>query len=116
MAQGCNGPITLRRWLIYCCRVKEQKRQKKQEARLKIIESRKQLQSVRVVQKNLVYVIGLPPRIADEVRLLPPKAICGHLGVVPMTVAGDCAAAFHNGWHAEHASKVGLLWQIWQDY
>eukprot|EP00730_Choanoeca_flexa_P007753 TRINITY_DN12386_c0_g2_i4.p1 TRINITY_DN12386_c0_g2~~TRINITY_DN12386_c0_g2_i4.p1 ORF type:complete len:1089 (+),score=194.73 TRINITY_DN12386_c0_g2_i4:47-3313(+) len=53
-------------------KVKEQKRQKKQEARQKIIESRKQLQSVRVVQKNLVYVIGLPPRIADEATLRKP--------------------------------------------
>jgi CCR4-NOT transcription complex subunit 4 len=32
----------------------------------KTIESRKHLQNIRVVQKNLVYVTGLPAYLADE--------------------------------------------------
>ncbi|XP_037957103.1 putative mediator of RNA polymerase II transcription subunit 26 isoform X2 [Teleopsis dalmanni] len=44
---------------------KSQKRQRDQQRRQKITENRKHLANVRVVQKNLVFVVGLPPRLAD---------------------------------------------------
>lgn len=55
-------------------RFNEEKRLKKLQKKQELVESRKQLQDVRVVQKNLVYVAGLPQRIADEVR----SRVCGH--------------------------------------
>lgn len=46
--------------------------QKKKEAEKREVEtsSRKNLAGIRVVQKNLVYVIGLNPTIKDEAQLL----------------------------------------------
>lgn len=44
---------------------KSQKRQRDQQRKQKITENRKHLANVRVVQKNLVFVVGLPPRLAD---------------------------------------------------
>ena len=52
-------------------KMKEVKKQRSVEKRHKVIESRKSLTNVRVVQKNLVFVIGLSPRLADpEVNTL----------------------------------------------
>ena len=45
--------------------MKEVKKQRSVDKRHKVIESRKSLTNVRVVQKNLVFVIGLSPRLAD---------------------------------------------------
>lgn len=50
--------------------LKTEKRQRDQQRKQKITENRKHLANVRVVQKNLVFVVGLPPRLADaEVNL-----------------------------------------------
>lgn len=43
-----------------------EKKQKAQKAKTKMSESRKQLNSVRVIQRNLVYISGLPLDLADE--------------------------------------------------
>lgn len=52
-------------------RIKNEKKQKQNERKQKISENRKHLASVRVVQKNLVFVVGLSQRLADpEVRHL----------------------------------------------
>ncbi|XP_055908925.1 putative uncharacterized protein DDB_G0271606 isoform X2 [Eupeodes corollae] len=45
--------------------LKSKKRQRDQQRKQKITENRKHLANVRVVQKNLVFVVGLPPRLAD---------------------------------------------------
>lgn len=45
--------------------LKAEKRQRDQQRKAKITENRKHLANVRVVQKNLVFVVGLPPRLAD---------------------------------------------------
>lgn len=45
--------------------LKTEKRQRDQQRKQKITENRKHLANVRVVQKNLVFVVGLPPRLAD---------------------------------------------------
>lgn len=46
-------------------RLKAEKRLKDQQRKQKITENRKHLANVRVVQKNLVFVVGLPVRLAD---------------------------------------------------
>lgn len=43
-----------------------EKKHKSQKAKHKTSESRKQLSSVRVIQRNLVYIVGLPLNLADE--------------------------------------------------
>jgi CCR4-NOT transcription complex subunit 4 len=46
-------------------KLKSEKRQKDQLRKQKVTESRQHLATVRVVQHNLVFVVGLPPRLAD---------------------------------------------------
>jgi CCR4-NOT transcription complex subunit 4 len=46
-------------------KMKEKGKRKNQDKKQKIIESRKNLSEVRVIQKNLVFVLGLSPRLAD---------------------------------------------------
>jgi RNA recognition motif-containing protein len=46
-------------------RIKSEKRKKEQKEKQKVSESRKHLANLRVIQDNLVYVIGLSGRIAD---------------------------------------------------
>lgn len=65
------------RWFQFVCKcfqitaLKTEKRQRDQQRKQKITENRKHLANVRVMQKNLVFVVGLPPRLADpEVNLL----------------------------------------------
>ena len=53
-------------------KIKAEKRQKDQAKKQKISENRKHLANVRVVQKNLVFVVGLSPRLADPEILKKP--------------------------------------------
>lgn len=46
-------------------RLKTEKRLKDQQRKQRVTENRKHLANVRVVQKNLVFVVGLPLRLAD---------------------------------------------------
>ncbi|KAF7286674.1 hypothetical protein GWI33_004699 [Rhynchophorus ferrugineus] len=46
-------------------KLKAEKRQRDQQRKAKLTEGRKYLTGVRIVQKNLVFVVGLPPRLAD---------------------------------------------------
>ncbi|KAL2332068.1 hypothetical protein Fmac_019649 [Flemingia macrophylla] len=43
-----------------------ERKMKNQKAKSKSSEARKQLSSVRVIQRNLVYIVGLPLNLADE--------------------------------------------------
>lgn len=45
-----------------------EKKQKSQKGKLRVssAESRKHLSSVRVIQRNLVYIVGLPMSLSDE--------------------------------------------------
>lgn len=55
-------------WSILCSisfRLKAEKRLKDQQRKQRVTENRKHLANVRVVQKNLVFVVGLPMRLAD---------------------------------------------------
>lgn len=62
--------------------VKTGKKQKSQKAKVKTsVEARKHLTGVRVVQRNLVYIIGLPINLSDE-SLLERKEYFGQYGKV----------------------------------
>ncbi|XP_029318018.1 CCR4-NOT transcription complex subunit 4 [Cottoperca gobio] len=54
-------------------RIKNEKKQKQTEKKQKITENRKHLASVRVVQRNLVFVVGLSQRLADPEVLKRPE-------------------------------------------
>ncbi|XP_072566984.1 CCR4-NOT transcription complex subunit 4 isoform X2 [Paramormyrops kingsleyae] len=54
-------------------RIKSEKKQKQNERKQKITENRKHLASVRVVQRNLVFVVGLSQRLADPEVLKRPE-------------------------------------------
>ena len=47
-------------------RIKNEKKQKEREKKELEAMNRKHLANMRVVQKNLVYVIGISPKIANE--------------------------------------------------
>jgi CCR4-NOT transcription complex subunit 4 len=49
--------------------MKSEKKQKQQQQKNKLSEGRKHLADFRVLQKNLVYVVGLSQRIADPEML-----------------------------------------------
>lgn len=46
-------------------KIKQEKKQKELMRKQKVTENRKHLANVRVVQKNLVFVVGLSSRLAD---------------------------------------------------
>ncbi|KAF8010867.1 hypothetical protein BT93_J1493 [Corymbia citriodora subsp. variegata] len=50
--------------------VNMEKKTKSHKAKAKSLEGRKQLSSVRVIQRNLVYIVGLPLHLANEDLLL----------------------------------------------
>ncbi|GMI94292.1 hypothetical protein like AT3G45630 [Hibiscus trionum] len=58
-----------------------ERKTKSQKAKAKLSEGRKQLSSVRVIQRNLVYIVGLPLNLADE-ELLQRRDYFGQYGKV----------------------------------
>ncbi|XP_073840940.1 CCR4-NOT transcription complex subunit 4 [Musca autumnalis] len=64
---------------------KFQKRQRDQKRKQEITENRKHLANVRVVQKNLVFVVGLPPRLADA-EILKKHEYFGKYGKIHKVV------------------------------
>ncbi|XP_039059516.1 uncharacterized protein LOC120203258 [Hibiscus syriacus] len=58
-----------------------ERKMKSQKAKTKSSEGRKQLSSVRVIQRNLVYVVGLPLNLADE-DFLQSREYFGQYGKV----------------------------------
>ncbi|KAK7262378.1 hypothetical protein RJT34_29949 [Clitoria ternatea] len=61
--------------------VNMEKRMKNQKSKSKSSDGRKQLSSVRVIQRNLVYIVGLPLNLADE-DLLQRREYFGQYGKV----------------------------------
>lgn len=62
-------------------KLKSEKRQKSHEKKQKVVENKKSLGAVRVVQKNLVFVIGLSPRLADP-EILKKHEYFGRFGKI----------------------------------
>ncbi|GJU52049.1 nucleotide-binding alpha-beta plait domain-containing protein [Tanacetum coccineum] len=70
-----------------------EKKQKSQKGKTKTSEGRKQLSSVRVIQRNLVYIVGLPLNLADE-DLLQRKEYFGRYGkVLKVSISRTAAGA-----------------------
>lgn len=65
--------------------LKTEKRQRDQQRKQKITENRKHLANVRVVQKNLVFVVGLPPRLS-ETEILKKHEYFGKYGKIHKVV------------------------------
>ncbi|XP_012571318.1 uncharacterized protein [Cicer arietinum] len=61
--------------------VRMDRKMKSQKAKSKSSEGRKQLSSVRVIQRNLVYIVGLPLNLADE-DFLQHREYFGQYGTV----------------------------------
>ncbi|ERL94584.1 hypothetical protein D910_11861 [Dendroctonus ponderosae] len=79
--------------LVKMAKMKADKRQRDQQRKAKLTESRKHLSSVRVVQRNLVrvhffspvFVVGLPPRLADP-EILKRHEYFGKFGKIHKVV------------------------------
>lgn len=61
--------------ISFISRLKAEKRLKDQQRKQRVTENRKHLANVRVVQKNLVFVVGLPMRLADADVSTPDNSI-----------------------------------------
>lgn len=71
-----------------------EKKPKSSRGKNKSSEGRKQLASVRVIQRNLVYVVGLPLNLADEdVGAFPFifLPICSYLFLLSLTLISVCS-------------------------
>nr|XP_018906467.1 PREDICTED: CCR4-NOT transcription complex subunit 4 isoform X2 [Bemisia tabaci] len=66
-------------------KLKAEKRQKDQLRKQKVTENRKYLANVRVVQRNLVFVVGLPLRLADQ-EVLKKHEYFGKFGKIHKVV------------------------------
>ncbi|VDM37788.1 unnamed protein product [Toxocara canis] len=73
-------------------KIKSEKKQKQQQQRIKMSESRKHLSSYRVLQKNLVYVVGLSARVADPDILKKPEYF-GKYGRILKVAVGSSASS-----------------------
>ncbi|KAM9845547.1 CCR4-NOT transcription complex subunit 4 [Aulostomus maculatus] len=69
-------------------RIKNEKKQKQNEKKQKMTENRKHLASVRVVQKNLVFVVGLSQRLAD-LEVLKRSEYFGKFGKIHKVVINN---------------------------
>jgi len=72
-------------------KIKAEKRQKDQAKKQKISENRKHLANVRVVQKNLVFVVGLSPRLSDA-EVLRKQEYFGKFGKIHKVVINTSTA------------------------
>lgn len=77
-------PLSVEEWQ----KIKSEKRQKDQQKKQKMSESRKHLDNVRVVQKNLVFVVGLPARLADA-EVLKKHDYFGKFGKIHKVVVNQ---------------------------
>lgn len=69
---------------VNCERLKDansEKRQKSQKSKARTSEMRKHLSNVRVIQRNLVYIVGIPASLADE-EVLERREYFGRYGKV----------------------------------
>jgi CCR4-NOT transcription complex subunit 4 len=83
-------------------KLKAEKRQRDQQRKAKLSESRKHLASVRVVQRNLVFVVGLPMRLADP-EVLKRHEYFGKFGKIHKVVINQSTS--YAGSQGPSASK-----------
>ncbi|KAJ9565426.1 hypothetical protein OSB04_001392 [Centaurea solstitialis] len=90
--------------LFYCAirlmaEMNVEKKQKSQKGKTKPSDGRKQLTSVRVIQRNLVYIVGLPLNLADEdvLQVLQRKEYFGQYGkVLKVSISRTAAGAIQH--------------------
>ncbi|ODM94484.1 CCR4-NOT transcription complex subunit 4 [Orchesella cincta] len=70
-------------------KIKLQKRQKDQQKKQKSESGKRHLADLRVVQKNLVFVVGISPRIADS-DVLKKNEFFGKFGKIHKVVVNPC--------------------------
>ncbi|KAI7907650.1 uncharacterized protein BX663DRAFT_491569 [Cokeromyces recurvatus] len=66
-------------------RIKKEKKEKERQQRDMELANRRHLANMRVVQKNLVYIIGLHPKLATEEIIRSPEYF-GHFGKIAKVV------------------------------
>lgn len=86
-------------------KLKAEKRQRDQQRKAKVSENRKHLASVRVVQRNLVFVVGLPVRLADQ-EVLKRHEYFGKFGKIHKVVINQSTS--YAGSQGPSASKSML--------
>lgn len=84
------------------------KKLKSQKGKSKALEGRKQLGSVRVIQRNLVYVVGLPLNFADEDVIATPF-FCSY--PIPPPYFATALTVIHFLLAATPAQR--LFWSVW---
>lgn len=70
---------------------KDEQRMKKQAEKLKLSDARQYLCNYRVLQKNLVYVVGLSPRVSDP-EILKKNEYFGRYGKIQKIVTSEKAS------------------------
>ncbi|URE48824.1 RNA recognition [Musa troglodytarum] len=76
--------------------INAEKKQKSQKSKLKTsLEAKKHLSGVRVVQRNLVYIIGLPANLCDR-SILERKEYFGQYGkIIKVSISRSASAPSH---------------------
>ncbi|XP_059660656.1 uncharacterized protein LOC132307019 isoform X2 [Cornus florida] len=69
---------------------------KSQKSKSKTSEGRKQLSSVRVIQRNLVYIVGLPLNLADEEVLQRKEYFAQYGKVLKVSISRTAAGAIQH--------------------
>lgn len=87
-------------------KLKAEKRQRDQQRKAKLSENRKHLASVRVVQRNLVFVVGLPVRLADA-EVLKRHEYFGKFGRIHKVVINQSTS--YAGSQGPSASKFMIF-------
>ncbi|KAL3653091.1 hypothetical protein CASFOL_002772 [Castilleja foliolosa] len=70
-----------------------EKKLKSHKGKVRTSEGRKQLESVRVIQRNLVYVVGLPLDFADEDLLQHNEYFCKYGNVLKVSISRTATGA-----------------------
>ncbi|CAB3409830.1 unnamed protein product [Caenorhabditis bovis] len=87
-------------------RHKNEKRMKKQAEKMRISETRQHLANYRVLQKNLVYVVGLSTRVADPETLKKPEYF-GRFGKILKVVTSIAPSVYpHQHLPPSHTAYV----------
>jgi hypothetical protein len=88
-------------------RIRSRKKQREREKKEQESTNRKQLANVRVVQKNLVYVLGLPLKLATE-EILKSQDYFGQYGKISKVVVNKRTPTSHANSSSPAASHTGV--------
>lgn len=83
-----------------------EKKHKSHKSKAKVAESRKHLSDVRVIQRNLVYVVGIPPSLANE-KNLERREFFGQYGKI-LKVSISCSSS-----HSAQHSSIGTMSRVY---